>query len=40
MTGNQDMKDASATYGSFLTMLKWGCVLTAIVTVAVVLVIS
>lgn len=40
MTSNQDMKDASSTYNSFLTMLKWGCAVTAIFTTAVILVIS
>lgn len=40
MTGNQDIKDASKTYTSFLSMLKMGSIVTAIVTIAVVLIIS
>ena len=37
---NQDMKAAESTYGSFLSLLKVGTILTAIVTVIVVLLIS
>lgn len=40
MTGNQDIKDASKTYTSFLGMLKWGSIATAIVTICVILIIS
>lgn len=40
MTGNQDIKNASKTYDSFLVMLKWGCIATAIITTFVVLIIS
>lgn len=40
MTGNQDIKDASKTYDSFISMVKIGSIITAIVTIAVVLIIS
>lgn len=40
MTGNQDIKDASKTYVSFLGMLKFGSIATAIITIAVILIIS
>lgn len=40
MAGNQDIKEASNTYGGFLTMLKWGSVVVAIFVAFVVLIIS
>ncbi len=40
MASNHNIKDASATYGSFLSMLKWGCIATAIITTFVILIIS
>ncbi len=40
MSGNQNIKDASKTYGNFLNMLKWGCIVTAIVTSFFIIIIS
>lgn len=40
MSGNQDIKEASNTYGGFLTMLKWGSIVTAVFVSFVVLIIS
>ena len=40
MASGNDMKSATETYGGFLTMLKWGTVLTVIVTAVVIALIA
>ena len=40
MASGNDMKSANQTYGGFITMLKWGSALTAIVTLVVVLLVA
>ncbi len=40
MASGNDMKAAESTYGGFLTLLKWGSVVTAIITVVVIALIS
>ncbi len=40
MASGNDMKTANESYGGFIGMLKWGAVVTAIVTLVVVLLIS
>jgi hypothetical protein len=40
MASGNDMKAAESTYGGFLTLFKWGAVITAIVTVVVITLIS
>jgi Bacterial aa3 type cytochrome c oxidase subunit IV len=40
MASGNDIKAAESTYGGFLTMLKWGSIVTALVTVLVIALIS
>jgi Bacterial aa3 type cytochrome c oxidase subunit IV len=40
MASGNDMKTAEATYGGFLSFLKWGIGITVFVTIVVVLLIS
>lgn len=40
MASGNDMKAAESTYGGFLTMLKWGSIVTALVAVLVISLIS
>jgi hypothetical protein len=40
MASGNDIKAAETTYGGFLTMLKWGSIVTALVTVLVITLIS
>jgi hypothetical protein len=40
MASGNDIKAAETTYGGFLTMLKWGSVVTVLVTVLVIALIS
>jgi hypothetical protein len=40
MASGNDFKAAESTYGGFLTMLKWGSIVTALVTVLVITLIS
>ena len=40
MAGNQDIRDASETYSCFLSLLKWGTIVTVAVTALVVLIIA
>ncbi|MBK6706388.1 MAG: aa3-type cytochrome c oxidase subunit IV [Sphingomonadales bacterium] len=40
MAGNQDIRDASETYSGFLSLLKWGTIVTVAVTALVVLIIA
>ena len=40
MASGHDHKVAESTYGGFLTMLKWGSIVTALVTVLVITLIS
>lgn len=40
MASGNDMKAANATYAGFLTLLKWGSVITAIVTAVVIALIA
>jgi hypothetical protein len=40
MAGNGDLKAHEKTYSGFMVMLKWGTVLTAIVTLGVILLIA
>ena len=40
MASGNDMKAAEQTYGSFITLFKWGSVLVALVTLVVVVLIS
>ena len=40
MASGNDMKAATETYGGFITMVKWGSVLTAIVTAFVIFLIA
>ncbi len=40
MASGNDIKAAESTYGGFLVMLKWGSIITAVVTVVVIALIS
>ena len=40
MASGNDMKAAESTYGGFLTMFKWGSIVTALVAVVVISLIS
>lgn len=40
MASGNDDKAAESTYGGFLTMFKWGAIITALVTVLVITLIS
>ncbi|MEW6575246.1 aa3-type cytochrome c oxidase subunit IV [Sphingorhabdus buctiana] len=40
MAGNQDMRDASETYTGFLSLLKWGTIVSIAVTALVLLIIA
>ncbi|MBK8373320.1 aa3-type cytochrome c oxidase subunit IV [Sphingorhabdus sp.] len=40
MAGQQDMRAANETYGGFLSLLKWGTVVTAVIAALVVLIIA
>ncbi len=37
---NQDMRSANETYGGFLSLLKWGTILSAVTTAIVILIIA
>ena len=40
MASGNDMKEAEQTYGSFISLIKWGSVLTALIALLVVLLIA
>ncbi len=40
MASGNDMKAAESTYGGFLTLLKWGSIVTALVTALVIALIA
>lgn len=40
MASGNDMKAANSTYGGFLTLLKWGAIVSAILTAVVILLIA
>jgi Bacterial aa3 type cytochrome c oxidase subunit IV len=40
LAGNQDIRAASETYSGFLSLLKWGTIVSVAVTVLVVLIIA
>jgi hypothetical protein len=40
LAGNQDMRDASETYTGFLSLLKWGTIVSIAVTALVLLIIA
>jgi tetrahydromethanopterin S-methyltransferase subunit B len=40
MAENQDIREATATYSGFLSLLKWGTIVSILVTALVVLIIA